>query len=174
MKQIFAQPLTRHAFAQFGDVIETDGAENFLINAGNCTRFHNLAKVETAGENAHTLINIFRGKPYRFPLTLEMVERHPFGSQAFIPLSPRPFLVVVAPDEGGRAGKPQAFITAPGQGVNYARNTWHAVLTPIAETQEFVVVDRGGDGNNLEEYFFPEPWIIESPVPVKETGGTDQ
>ncbi len=171
MKQIIAQPLTRDAFAQFGDVIETDGAESFLINAGKCTRFHDLAKVETAGENAHTLINIFRGTPYDFPLALEMVERHPLGSQAFIPLSQEPFLVVVAPDAGGRAGDPQAFISAPNQGVNYARNTWHAVLTPIGKAQDFVVVDRGGDGNNLEEFYYPQPWTIALPGSFQ---GTDQ
>lgn len=169
MKQIVAQPLKREAFALFGDVIETDGAEHFQINFGNCTRFHDLAKVETTGENAHTLINIFRGTPYEFPLILKMVERHPLGSQAFIPLSPRPFLVVVAPSEGDRPGDPLAFVTAPGQGVNYARNIWHAVLTPIGQTQDFVVVDRGGDGDNLEEFFYPEPWTIALPESLQET-----
>lgn len=163
MNRLAAVPLTREAFAPFGDVIETEGAEHFTINAGNCTRFHDLATVETAGENARTLINLFRGTPYDFPLSLKMVERHPLGSQAFIPLSARPFLVVVAPDAGGKAGDPIAFFTAPGQGVNYGRDTWHAVLTPIGENQDFVVVDRGGDGNNLEEFYYPRPWTIALP-----------
>ncbi|WP_025030444.1 ureidoglycolate lyase [Nitratireductor aquibiodomus] len=163
MKRIEAEKLTRTAFAPFGDVIETGGAESFLINAGKCRRFHDLATVEAAGENARVLINIFRGTPYALPLQLSMVERHPLGSQAFVPLSPAPFLVIVCPDENGRPGEPRAFIARPGQGVNYARGTWHGVLTPIGEPQDFVVVDRGGDGNNLEEFHFQEPFEITVP-----------
>ncbi|WP_274425956.1 ureidoglycolate lyase [Chelativorans sp. YIM 93263] len=163
MTRITARPLTREAFAPFGDVIETLGAESFLINDGKCRRFHDLAKVEAAGGNARVLINIFRGQPYSFPHQLKMVERHPFGSQAFMPLAPRTFLVAVCPDEAGKPGMPQAFITRPGQGVNYARNTWHAVLTPIGEEQDFLVIDRGGEENNLEEYFFNEPYEIHLP-----------
>ncbi|MEQ9247176.1 MAG: ureidoglycolate lyase [Nitratireductor sp.] len=163
MKRIEAKMLTRAAFAPFGDVIETKDAESFLINAGKCRRFHDLATVETAGENARVLINIFRGTPYALPLRLSMVERHPLGSQAFMPLSPAPFLVIVCPDENGQPGEPRAFVTHPGQGVNYARGTWHGVLTPIDAPQDFVVVDRGGDGNNLEEFHFQEPFEITVP-----------
>ena len=161
MNVIRAKTLTREAFAPFGDVMESEETESFLINNGNCRRFHDLAKVEVAGENARVLINIFRGQPYPMPHRLPMVERHPFGSQAFMPLSPRPFLVIVCPDEQGKPGTPQAFITKPGQGVNYARGIWHGVLTPIGEVQDFLVVDRGGDGNNLEEFFFETPYQLE-------------
>lgn len=163
MKTIVAEPLSRAAFAPFGDVIETEGAESFLINGGKCRRYHDLAGVEVAGPGARVLVNIFRGEPYEFPLPLGMVERHPLGSQAFVPLSPRPFLVVVCADDAGRPGTPRAFLTRPGQGVNYARNTWHGVLTPIAEPQDFLVVDRGGEGDNLEEFFFAEPFEIRLP-----------
>ena len=160
---ITAQPLTRAAFAPFGDVLDTDWDNHFPINEGKCERYHDLAKVDATGENARVLISLFRGTPYDFPLTLKMVERHPFGSQAFMPLSPAPFLVVVCPDEQNRPGTPHAFVTAPGQGVNYQRNLWHAVLTPIGAPQDFLVVDRGGDGNNLEEHYFDELWQIVLP-----------
>lgn len=158
-----AQPLTRAAFAPFGDVIDTDWDNHFPINAGKCERYHDLAKVEAEGPNARVLISIFRGTPYDFPLRLGMVERHPLGSQAFVPLSPAPFLVVVCPDEGESPGVPRAFVTRPGQGVNYRRNLWHAVLTPIGGSQDFLVVDRGGDGDNLEEHHFEEPWEVRLP-----------
>src|SRR5690606_26218608 len=111
----------------------------------------------------HVLISIARGQGYRFPLKLTMVERHPLGSQAFMPISPRPFVVVVCHDEDGKPGKPHAFVTQPGQGVNYPRNLWHGVLTPIEETQDFLIVDRGGAGVNLEEFFFSEPYEIQLP-----------
>jgi ureidoglycolate lyase len=160
MKTIRIEPLTRAAFAPFGDVIETAGAQHYPINAGMCERFHDLARVEISGPDARQLISIFIGQPYALPLSLKMVERHPLGSQAFMPLSPEPFLVIVAPDENGRPGIPRAFMTNGLQGVNYQLNTWHGVLTPLAGEQRFLVVDRGGDGNNLEEFVFDEPFII--------------
>ena len=158
-----AAPLTREAFAPFGDVLDTDWKNSFPINAGMTERFHDMAKVEATGPAAKVIISMFRGSPYAFPLQLKLVERHPFGSQAFMPLSPAPFLVVVCPDGPDGPGQPQAFLTAPGQGVNYHRNVWHAVLTPIGERQDFLVVDRGGDGNNLEEFVFEAPYEIRLP-----------
>jgi ureidoglycolate lyase len=160
MKTIKIEPLTRAAFAPFGDVIETNGAHHYPINAGMCERYHDLAQVETAGPNARQLISIGVGKPYYLPLRLKMVERHPLGSQAFIPLSPEPFLVIVAADENGIPGIPRAFITNGGQGVNYPINTWHGVLTPVGQEQRFLIVDRGGDGDNLEEFFFEEAFFV--------------
>lgn len=161
--KIVAKPLTRDAFEPYGEVIETDGANSFPINNGKCIRFHDLAKVEAEGPNAHVLISIFRGQPYEFPLTLSMVERHPFGSQAFMPLGRKPFLVAVSHDTVDGPGQPEVFVTGPGQGVSYARNMWHGVLTPIGAVQDFLVVDRGGDGANLEEHVFDTPYEVHLP-----------
>jgi len=160
MRTITTEPLTREAFAPFGQVIETAGAHHYPINAGRTERFHDLAKVELAGVHARALISIFRGRHTALPHSLELVERHPLGSQAFYPVTSNPFLVIVAPDESGKPGTPRAFLTKPGQGVNIAINTWHGVLTPLVETAEFLVVDRGGDGNNLEEFRFEDPWTV--------------
>src|SRR5690606_36109791 len=130
---------------------------------GMTERFHDLARVELGGVHPRPLISIARGLHYDLPLTLRMMERHPLGSQAFYPLSSRPFLSIVAPDESGRPGTPRAFRCAPGQGINMAMNTWHGVLTPLEAESDFLLIDRGGDGNNLEEYFFDEPWIVINP-----------
>ncbi len=159
-----AIPLTRQAFAPFGDVLDTDCPTHFPINRGQCERYHDLATVEAAGADARVLISIFKGTPYPFPLTLDLVERHPFGSQAFMPLDDRPCLVVVCPDECGRPRTPQAFLTRPGQGVNYHRNVWHGVLTPVGSAQDFIVIDRDGAENNLEEFSFETPWEIHLPT----------
>jgi ureidoglycolate lyase len=153
-------PLTAQAFAPFGQVITTDGAHHFTINAGMTERYHDLATIELAGEVPRPLISIFRGQPYALPLTLKMVERHPLGSQAFMPLHNRPFLVIVAPDDNGTPGTPLAFRTQPGIGVNIARNVWHGVLTPLEAPGDFLVIDRGGEGTNLEEHHFPTPYTI--------------
>ncbi|MDW6024950.1 ureidoglycolate lyase [Mesorhizobium sp. BAC0120] len=161
---ITARPLTREAFAPFGDVIDTGTDNHYPINGGKAERFHALAAAEAEGPNARVLISIVKSRPYQLPLELAMVERHPLGSQAFVPLSPRPFLVVVCPDTQSGPGEPHAFLTQPGQGVNYRRNLWHGVLTPLGGPQDFLVVDRGGDGSNIEEHFFDQPYEIHLPV----------
>ena len=91
---------------------------------------------------------------------LRMVERHPLGSQAFIPMHEHPFLVCVAPDEDGRPGTPIAFQTAPGEAINFCKGTWHGVLTPLAAPGLFAVVDRIGTEANLEEHGFEKPYMI--------------
>ena len=159
---LHTEPLTRESFAPFGQVIEAEGAHHYPINSGNCERYHDLAKVELGGVHARPLISLMHARGFALPLDLGMVERHPLGSQAFYPLSANPFLVVVALDHSGTPDTPRAFLTAPGQGVNIAMNTWHGVLTPLGPDAQFLCVDRGGDGNNLEEFFFDMPWQIRS------------
>src|SRR5690606_15602857 len=154
------EPLTPEAFAPFGQVIQTEGARHYPINAGMTERYHDLARVELGGVHPRPLISIFRGQPYALPLDLGLVERHPLGSQAFYPLSDNPWLVIVAEDEAGTPARLRAFRPAPGQGVNIAMNTWHGVLTPLERESAFLVVDRGGEGDNLEEYRFELPWRI--------------
>jgi ureidoglycolate lyase len=162
-KIITARPLTREAFAPFGEVIEAAG-EHYPINGGKAERFHALATPQATGPGGKVVISVVKGTPYDYPLSLTMVERHPLGSQAFVPMAPRPFLVVVCPDKDGVPGEPHAFVTHPGQGVNYRSGQWHGVLTPIGENQDFLVVDRTGGGVNLEEHFFEEPYEIHLPV----------
>ncbi len=159
-RTIIIEPLTAAAFGPFGQVIELAGAQHYPINGGMTERYHDLAKVELGGVHARPLISIFRGQPYDLPLTLTLVERHPLGSQAFYPLSDRPFLVIVAPDLSGIPDTPRAFLTTPGQGVNIAMHTWHGVLTPLQAPSDFLVVDRGGDGNNLEEHTFSQSYMV--------------
>ncbi|GAA5071615.1 ureidoglycolate lyase [Roseibacterium beibuensis] len=160
MKRIAIQPLTAEAFAPFGDVLEAEGAPDKIINEGLCGRFHDRARLDFSDGQAG--ISIFKSEARALPYRLTMVERHPLGSQAFLPMSFDPFLVIVAPDEGGAPGDPLAFRTAPGQGINLLRGTWHGVLTPLAEPGLFAVVDRIGTGANLEEHWFEAPYEIAS------------
>ena len=152
MKVLHPLPLTREAFSPFGEVIELAGARQFAINGGTTQRFHDLAKVDTGAEGGRPLVSLFRAQARPLPVQLTLMERHPLGSQAFIPLVPRPYLVVVAADAGGRPAALQAFITRGWQGVNYARNVWHHPLLSLHEDNDFIVVDRGGEGCNLEEW----------------------
>ena len=158
-----AIPLNREAFHPFGDVIEKGLGESYLINNDKCRRHHALSKVDHVGDDSHVLINIFSGEPYDLPLELKMVERHPFGSQAFYPLGPQPYLVIVSHDENGVPGPPSCFLAHHNQGINLKRNVWHGVLTPLFEPADFLVVDRGGSGNNLEEHFFTKPYRVSVP-----------
>lgn len=158
------RPLTADAFAPFGDVLEIRGDPSFQINRGMCDRYHDLADLEFAGEGAEPNISLALSRPFSLPLELGMVERHPLGSQAFFPLNDQPFLVIVAPDEEGSPGKPLAFLTNGRQGVNYHRNVWHGILTPLDRQQSFLIVDRKGAGDNLQEYFFEAPYVIGEPA----------
>ena len=161
MSDIQAAPLTAAAFARFGDVIALRDEPDKIINQGLCGRHHDLARLDFADGQAG--ISLFDAEPRAFPYRLEMVERHPDGSQAFLPMAWCQFLVVVAPDEAGKPGTPQAFITEPGQGVNLLRGTWHGVLTPLSAPGLFAVVDRIGPGANLQEHWFDTPFIIGAP-----------
>jgi len=154
------QPLTADAFAPFGDVLEVAGAPDKIINQGLCGRYHDLAGIDVVDGKAG--ISLFSAQARQLPITLDMMERHPLGSQAFLPMSHDPFVVIVAPDAGGKPGQPQAFLTQAGQGVNYARGTWHGVLTPLHAPGLFAVVDRIGDGANLQEHWFNTPYLIDT------------
>ena len=157
-RTISIQPITAEAFAPFGDLLRAEGEPDRIINQGLCGRHHDLALIDVS--DGRTGISLFDAVPRSLPYTLDMMERHPLGSQAFLPMSLQPFLVIVAPDAGGRPGAPVAFLTGPGQGVNYHRGTWHGVLTPLHAPGLFAVVDRIGEGSNLEEFWFEEPYEI--------------
>ena len=149
-------------FEPFGEVLDAQGAELRMINEGTTERYHALARtdVDAAGT---VIVSLFRGQPRQFPYSVHMMERHPLGSQAFYPLADRPWLVIVAPDENGRPGVPRVFLAHGQQGVNYHANVWHHPLMALGEVSDFLVVDRDGEGINLEEYRYPVPYIIETP-----------
>lgn len=151
--------LDEAAFEPFGDILQTQSEPTVMINQGCCARYDDLAKLDFADGKAG--ISIFKATPYESPLTLAMLERHPKGSQAFIPLSETPFLIIVAEDDNGTPAVPTVFLSNGSQGVNYHRNTWHGVLTPIKGNGLFAVVDRIGAGNNLEEFWLEAPFLIE-------------
>jgi len=144
------EPLTATAFAPFGQVIEARGSHR-LINDGDAERFHDLAQIDTAADGGRALVNIFRARAHALPLKLKLVERHRLGSQLFMPLSPRRFLVVVA--AAGSAPPPEAlrcFVANDGQGVNLARGTWHHPLLALDDGGDFLVVDRGSEVDDCE------------------------
>ncbi|HHB82312.1 MAG TPA: ureidoglycolate lyase [Devosia sp.] len=161
MKTITVEPLTATEFAPYGNVIEiSKDAQSFAINAGTTQRFHDLAHVTVSGKNARPIISMARAQPFHFPIKLTMLERHPDGSQAFIPVTPTRFLVVVAKDKNGTPFNPRAFLAGPGQGINYFQNTWHGVLSALDVVTDFIIVDRAGDGENLQIHEISEPYEI--------------
>ena len=155
---IRCQPLTADAFAPFGDVLDCAGQPDKIINAGMCGRFHDRAQMDFSDGQAG--LSLFNATPRTLPYTLDLLERHPDGSQAFVPMSEHPFLVTVAPDDGGRPGTPLAFLTAPGQGINLYRGIWHGVLTPLHAPGLFAVIDRIGAGANLQEVPIDPPYRV--------------
>ncbi|MEP5761383.1 MAG: ureidoglycolate lyase [Litoreibacter sp.] len=158
MQRIQAKPLTPAGFSRFGDVLDCTGAPDKLINAGLCGRYHDRAQIDVSDGRAG--ISLFHADARSLPYELTLLERHPDGSQAFIPMSYQPFLILTAEGQGAHPGQVHAFISAAGQAINFHRGTWHGVLTPLHAPGLFAVVDRIGEGPNLEEYTLPEPILI--------------
>lgn len=144
------EPLSAAAFAPFGDVIESAGAKQiYTINEGTARRFHDLARIDTEAEGGRTIVSLFRAEPRALPFAVTMLERHPLGSQAFVPLdSAVRYLVVVSESP---ADTPRAFLAANGQGINLRRGTWHHPLLALGRVSDFLVIDRGGPGHNCDE-----------------------
>ncbi len=158
MSIIKAVPITHEAFAPFGEVLDVSGLAPKTINQGKCKRFHNLAKVDVLDEQVG--ISMFCAELRSLPYSVDLLERHPLGSQAFIPLSPDPFLVIVAGENNGAPFDISAFITEAHQGINLHRNVWHGVLTPLSGAGVFAVIDYIGEQNNLVEYVLDTPVLI--------------
>jgi ureidoglycolate lyase len=153
MRLLKPEPLTRAAFRPFGEVIEMAGAAHFTINQGFTERFDDLCGVDVEG--GATNVSLFLGQPRPDPIAIRLMERHPLGAQAFIPLQDRPWLVLVAEDAADAASF-RAFTATGLQGVNYARNVWHHPLLVLDADSRFLVIDRKGPGNNLEEVWFKD------------------
>ena len=154
------EPLSPEEFAPYGDVLDASGDPDALINQGLCGRYHDRARMDF-GPRGRAGISIFRAELRSLPYRLDMVERHPDGSQAFLPMDSGVFLVVVALDRDGKPDGLRAFRAFPGQGVNYLRNVWPGVLAPLNGSGIYAVVDRIGDTRNLEEHWFAAPFTIE-------------
>ncbi|MEY4984341.1 MAG: hypothetical protein RIR62_2607 [Pseudomonadota bacterium] len=155
MRQIRPEPLTPAAFAPYGEVLEATG-DFRLINAGLCRRHHDRAQLDF-GPGGRAGISIFKADLRALPYSFDLIERHPDGSQAFLPMSGDPFLVIVS---DGPEATPRAFLTDGAQGINLRRGTWHGVLTPLGGPGLFAVVDRIGESPNLEEHRFATPWTV--------------
>lgn len=153
-----ASPLTAEGFQPYGDVIDTQRAPDKIINQGMCDRYTDLATLDFSDGRAG--ISLFDAQARHLPYTVDLLERHPDGSQAFIPITQTRFLVIVAQDAGGVPGAVQAFLTAPGQCVNLHRGVWHGVLAPFEAPGLFAVIDRIGTGPNLQEYPLHTPYVV--------------
>lgn len=156
---ILTEPLTTLAFAPFGDVLDASGEPDKIINQGLCGRYHDKARLDF-GPGGRAGVSIFKAQACPLPFQLDLLERHPEGSQTFIPMTADPFLVIVAGDDNGTPVQIRAFMTSLGQGVNLLRNTWHGVLTPLTTPGLFAVIDRIGDTANLQEFRMTIPMLV--------------
>jgi len=160
MRRVTPKPLIPEAFAPYGDVISArDGVEQYPINYGATTRFNDLATIDTAQDGGRTIVSLFRSRPLAPPV-LKIMERHPLGSQAFIPLNGRPYLIAVALAGDLDPARIEVFLASGDQGVNYAAGTWHHYSLALEAESDFLVIDRAGPGENLDEIELAEAdWI---------------
>lgn len=156
------KPLTSDAFAPFGDVIQKQGHYPEEINYGQTRKYARLAGVDTADEGGEPAVHIYRSRPISLPFRIEMMECHPLGSQAFMPLHRRPFLVVVAPASDRFSFKSiQGFFTNGEQGVNIHKGVWHHYQLSLDEISDYLVIDRDGPGDNRIEQHLEKALFIE-------------
>ena len=160
MRLLRPVPLTREAFRPFGEVIEMEGSAHYTINQGFTERFNDLCFVDVAMEGGATNVSLFLGQPRPAPIAVKLMERHPLGAQAFVPLQDRPWLVLVAEDVHDHASY-RAFTATGQQGVNSARNVWHHPLLVLDAASRFIIIDRNGPGNNLEEVWLGEDEVFD-------------
>ena len=147
---IKAEPISRENFSQFGDVLTTKDFSSISINDGYAKRFDDIARLDTSKNNGQPKISIFSAIKRTFPMKINMMEQHPLGSQAFIPMKETTFLTFVAPSgDKPDLKKIKAFIVPPGIGINYYQGTWHFPLIST-ENMNFLVIDRKGSGENLK------------------------
>ncbi len=165
MLELSARPLNKATFAEFGEVIELADAQQIQINDGLTTRFHDLFTIDVNDVGGKPIVSLFRSAPLPLPHRVRVMERHPHGSQAFLPLDQLPFLILVAADVTPvTATDLSLFITNGQQGVNFYKNTWHHFQIVLDEQRDFIVVDRGGAGDNLQETRIEdEVWIPAHP-----------
>lgn len=155
MRTLGLEPLTRAAFAPFGEVVDTEGAAAIAINQGFAARCDGLARIDVETDGGTVNVSLFAARPRPVPIEIALMERHPLGSQLFAPVQDRPWLVLVCADPDDPSTY-RAFRASGRQGVNYVRNTWHHPLLVLDPDSRFLVVDRAGPGVNLEERWLDE------------------
>ena len=152
--------ITRENFAAYGDLISSDSIKPMDINAGYAKRFDDLAKINTSKDKGETIVSIFSALKRSFPMKIDMMEKHPLGSQAFVPMKETIFLSFVAPPGNApEINKIQSFIIPPKMGINYKPGIWHFPLISTEDT-DFLVIDRKGSGKNLIIHKFDNEKII--------------
>ena len=152
--------ITRKNFAVYGDLISSDNIKPVNINAGYAKRFDNLANINTSRDEGKTIVSIFSAIKRTFPMKIDMMEKHPLGSQAFIPMKETTFIAFVAPlNDKPEISKIESFIVTPGMGINYKPGIWHFPLISTEDT-DFLVIDRKGSGENLIIHQFKEEIIL--------------
>ena len=152
--------ISRSNFSSYGDLISTDDINPININEGYAKRFDNLANLDTSKDSGKTIVSIFSALKRTFPMKIHMMEKHPLGTQAFIPMKETTFLAFVAPSgESPEIDKIQSFVIPPKRGINYKPGIWHFPLIST-ENINFLVIDRKGSGDNLIIHKFEKEKII--------------
>ena len=152
--------ISKENFADFGDVISSENIKAININAGYAKRFDNLANINTLRDEGKTIVSIFSALKRSFPMKIDMMEKHPLGSQAFMPMIETTFLAFVAPPgDLPEISKIKSFIIPPKKGINYKPGVWHFPLISTENT-DFLVIDRKGNGNNLIIHNFDKEDVL--------------
>jgi ureidoglycolate lyase len=156
------RPLTADAFRPYGEVLDASGSPSDLANGGAAEVYRDIAAIDVAVNGGRVSVSVVRTAPTPLPLRIAVMERHPLGTQAFVPLNGAEYLVIVAPPGALDPEAIVAFHASPSQGVNLRRGVWHHPLVALHRVSDFVVIDRAGEGENLELQEVAAPLMIDS------------
>lgn len=161
---LIAQSITAALFAPYGDLMSPQAVTQFACNQGRGTRFHDLApQLDVSDADGRAGISIYHIVASTLPFSLQVMERHPLGCQAFFPLNAHAdsrYLIVVAPAGAFDAQQMQAFIVPGALGVNYGKGVWHLPIVALDKATDFLAIDRIGAGQNCDEVTLDTPWQI--------------
>ena len=158
------EPLTEEAFAPFGEVIQRQGVTPQSIDYGRTQKFADLARIDTVEEGGEPTVHLYRSQAVTLPFQIKRMERHPLGSQAFMPLHQQPFPVIVAPPgDDPEIQAIRGFISNGEQGINLHKGVWHHYQVSLSGICDYLVIDRSGPQNNCEEWLLDRPLMITVP-----------
>jgi ureidoglycolate lyase len=162
--RLILSPLTEDGFAPFGSIIQKQGQLPQEINYGQTRKYASLARLDVNDQDGHGEVHIYRSRPVHLPFRIKVMECHPHGSQAFMPLHDRPFPIVVAPPADHlEASAIRGFLSNGKQGINLHKGVWHHYQLSLVEPSDYLVIDRRGPGNNTLEQHLDTAVFIEKP-----------
>jgi ureidoglycolate hydrolase len=160
-----AETLTPAAYQQFGNVIAAGEAVPWKpANFGRAQRFNRLVEVENLRpETARLNVCVFRCQALVLhELSVNMLEKHPFSTQVFMPMQDGRYITIVALGaEQPDLRTLRAFVVQSPAGISYRPGIWHYPMTALGEALDLACLVYEDDGaGDCTVFNLQQPVII--------------